>query len=545
MPPSQPLMENLLAGREAMRDAILDEVTPRVRFYREFPADMQAAIASRVVEFFYEMFAEYRQEATHAWALEVFSRRKEQGATLAELMSVGRLLRRAFTRRVFELGAEPEETAAFVARIGEICDDLTEGAVQLFQKDGDDGDVRARAAALDARYEKLYILTPAMMHASDAQLRIIAVSDRWLEVLGYKRDEVLGRPSTDFLTEASRKTVREIGLPRMRDEGKLVDMPLQFVKKNGEVLDVLLSNIALRDEHGQPIRYNVVLQDVTERLRAERAQQESEERWRTLAELAPLPLAVHRNAILLWVNAATVKLFGGAGSEQFVGRNVLELVHPEDRPLVVDRVRQGALKNQALPPLEERYLRLDGSLVYLEVAAQPVSFEGERATQIALVDVTARKKAEEAERKNAAQAEVIRAQEDMLRALSTPLIPLGEGAIVMPLVGRVTGERAERILEALAEGVVTQQARVAIVDVTGVPEMDAAVADALVRAARAIRLLGADVVLTGLGPGAARALVEIGADLGGIATRGTLRDGIVHALGAFGAASSRPGRAGR
>jgi len=528
-----------------MRDAILDEVTPRVRFYREFPEDMQAAIASRVVEFFYEMFAEYRQEATHAWALEVFSRRKEQGATLPELMSVGRLLRRAFTRRVFELSAEPAEAAALVARIGEICDDLTEGAVQLFQKNGDDPDVRAAAAAIDARYEKLYILTPAMMHASDSQLRIIAVSDRWLEVLGYTRDEVLGRPSTDFLTEASRKTVREVGLPRMRHQGRLVDLPLQFVKKNGELLDVLLSNIAMRDEHGEPIRYNVVIQDVTERLRAERAQQESEDRWRTLAELAPLPLAVHRNAILLWVNAAAVKLLGGTGPEQFVGMNVLDLVHPDDRPVVVDRVRQGALQDHALPPLEERYLRLDGGLVYLEVAAQPIVFEGERATQIALVDVTARKKAEEAERRSAAQAEVIQAQEDMLRALSTPLIPLGEGAIVMPLVGRVTGERAERILEALAEGVVAQQARVAIVDVTGVPEMDAAVADALVRAARAIRLLGADVVLTGLGPGAARALVEIGADLGGIATRGTLRDGIVHALGAFGAAPSRPGRAGR
>jgi rsbT co-antagonist protein RsbR len=127
------------------------------------------------------------------------------------------------------------------------------------------------------------------------------------------------------------------------------------------------------------------------------------------------------------------------------------------------------------------------------------------------------------------QAQVIAAQAETLRVLSTPLIPLGDGVVVMPLVGRITEERAAGLVARLAAGVVEQAARAAIVDVTGVPEADAGVAEALVRAARAVRLLGANVVLTGIHPSIARTLVELGVDLGGIATRGTLRDGIHYA----------------
>lgn len=149
--------------------------------------------------------------------------------------------------------------------------------------------------------------------------------------------------------------------------------------------------------------------------------------------------------------------------------------------------------------------------------------------QTAILDITARKHAEEVRRVSEAQARLIEAQEEALRVLSTPIIPLGDGILVLPLIGRVTQERASRILSTLAEGVVAQSARVAIVDVTGVPEADAGVAEALVRVAQAIRLLGAEVVITGIQPPIARTLVELGEGFSRIATRATLRDGIEQA----------------
>jgi rsbT co-antagonist protein RsbR len=87
------------------------------------------------------------------------------------------------------------------------------------------------------------------------------------------------------------------------------------------------------------------------------------------------------------------------------------------------------------------------------------------------------------------------------------------------------------MLERLLDGMARAGAVVAIVDVTGVPELDRAAADVLVRAARGVQLLGAQVVLTGIRPDVARALVELEIDLAGITTRNTLASGIAYAMG--------------
>jgi len=143
--------------------------------------------------------------------------------------------------------------------------------------------------------------------------------------------------------------------------------------------------------------------------------------------------------------------------------------------------------------------------------------------------VTERLAAERAAQAAAAQEETIRVQREMLREISTPLVPLGNGVLLMPLVGNVDHARAEQMMAALLDGVVTHAAEVAILDVTGVPSVDASVAEALVGVTKAVGLLGARVVLTGLGPSAARTLVELHWELGSITTKATLRDGLAAA----------------
>lgn len=143
-------------------------------------------------------------------------------------------------------------------------------------------------------------------------------------------------------------------------------------------------------------------------------------------------------------------------------------------------------------------------------------------------EITERKRA--AEERAALQQQVIEAQRAALRELSTPLIPLAEGVLAMPLIGTIDAARAAQILDTLLDGVAAQRARVAILDITGVRLVDAQVASALLNAARAVRLLGAHVILTGIRAEVAQALVHIGADLGDLTTRSTLQSGIASAL---------------
>ena len=100
----------------------------------------------------------------------------------------------------------------------------------------------------------------------------------------------------------------------------------------------------------------------------------------------------------------------------------------------------------------------------------------------------------------------------------------------MPLVGTVDAERATLILDAVSRGVTTSGAGFAVIDITGVPTVDTHVAGVLVRAAQTVRLLGAEVVLTGIRPGVAQTLVGLGVELGGLVTRKDLRSGVEYAL---------------
>lgn len=146
-------------------------------------------------------------------------------------------------------------------------------------------------------------------------------------------------------------------------------------------------------------------------------------------------------------------------------------------------------------------------------------------------DITQRRRAEQEAERSRAQERVIAAQRAVLSQLSTPLIPISGDVVVMPLIGTIDRERARQILGTLLAGVSESRARVAIVDITGIVDVDAEVADALLHAARAVKLLGAQVVLTGIRPAVAQTLVTLGLDPGAVVTRSTVQMGIAYALG--------------
>ncbi len=129
----------------------------------------------------------------------------------------------------------------------------------------------------EERYRTLYHNTPAMLHSIDMQGYLVSVSDHWAEALGYERSEVIGKKLTDFLTQESCRYYEQKVFPEFIGKGYCKDIPYQFVKKNGEIIDILLSAIIDREANGAPARSLAVSIDVTERKRAEEALRDAKE----------------------------------------------------------------------------------------------------------------------------------------------------------------------------------------------------------------------------------------------------------------------------
>ena len=180
--------------------------------------------------------------------------------------------------------------------------------------------------------------------------------------------------------------------------------------------------------------------------------------------------------------------------------------------------------------VESSYDLSDGSTLWSIATNLPMRDTDGRITHVlnSWEDVTARKQRELEERLY--QEAIIEQQAAALLELSTPLLAISEQVVIMPIVGAVDSSRAQKMTEALLNGIAASRAHVAILDITGVPVVDTQVANAFIQAAQGMQLLGASVIMTGIRPEVAQTLVGMGVDLRGIVTRGTLRDGIAHAL---------------
>ncbi len=134
----------------------------------------------------------------------------------------------------------------------------------------------------------------------------------------------------------------------------------------------------------------------------------------------------------------------------------------------------------------------------------------------------------------AANLDTVARHQAAIRELSTPVIRVHHRVLLLPLVGTIDSHRAGQIMETLLLRVVDEQARAVIVDIAGVPTVDTMVADHLLKTTEAVRLLGAETILTGISAQIARTIVQLGVDISTMHTRARLADGIELALGLVG-----------
>ncbi len=143
---------------------------------------------------------------------------------------------------------------------------------------------------------------------------------------------------------------------------------------------------------GRPVGRVWSFRDITQRKIAEEQLQESEERYRRLVEYSPNAIAVHREGKFVYVNPAAIKLIGATDESQLIGLPIMNIIHPDDIEIVRQRVVLGMTERKALPPLEEKFIRLDGLIIEVEVTSLPIIFQGKPATQVVVRDITDQKK---------------------------------------------------------------------------------------------------------------------------------------------------------
>lgn len=173
-------------------------------------------------------------------------------------------------------------------------------------------------------------------------------------------------------------------------------------------------------------------------------------------------------------------------------------------------------------------------------AFQVYVFQSEPGTAVVTFsNITEQRQSAEALREAAAervrlQQEIINAQQQAIQDLSTPIIPVYDRVIIMPLIGSIDSTRSRDIMRAVLAGISTYRARIVILDITGVPLVDTGVANHLNRTIQAARLKGADTIITGVSDAVAETIVDMGIDWRDVETLRDLQTGLTVALNRLG-----------
>ncbi|MDI1435341.1 PAS domain-containing protein [Polyangium sorediatum] len=363
-------------------------------------------------------------------------------------------------------------------------------------------------------------------------------------LLGYSVEECMSVP--DFFTSIIHPDDRaQANAEAMRfvEDGESHLSPHRMLCKGGGHIWVDTHFLYEPAEEGRPAKLHSVVFDVNRRAHAEQNAQEALLKERALHQrldgfVANVPGVVWESYFvddpgrhrMNYVSDAVLPITGYTAEDWGNPNFWRDLVHPEDQEMAKGDAERTAVEGSGSSAY--RWITKDGRTLW--VNCRMTAIWDESGAPIGLrgvtMDITDLKRAEMDRAEAELRERLLKAQEDSLLALSTPLVPIDDDVLAMTLVGGLDERRADRVLTTLLEGVTQTGARVVILDVTGVPEVEAQTADLLVKAAKAVGLLGAEVVLTGIRPEVARTLVELGAELGSIVTKGTLKAGIAHAM---------------
>lgn len=258
--------------------------------------------------------------------------------------------------------------------------------------------IEAALRASENKFSKAFHTSPDSININRlADGVFIEVNDGFTKVTGYTREDVLGRTSLEIDIWANPEERSRL-VAELLSLGEVTNFESTFRMKDGtEKIGLMSASIIEVD--GQQCILSIA-RDISERKQMECDLRESEKRYRLLADNAPTGIVLHRDGNIFYANRSIANLLGASDPGELIGRNILDLVHPDYRQIVLERARLIREQGQAAPLLEEKLLRLDGSAVDVEIAGVPFVSQGKQTVQVIVNDITERKLAEETLREN-------------------------------------------------------------------------------------------------------------------------------------------------
>lgn len=211
-------------------------------------------------------------------------------------------------------------------------------------------------------------------------------------LFGLSEKKIAGR-SIKTIIPKDRSTEEDEILARVRSGKKIEHFETVRCRKDGSLIDVSLTVSPIRDSTGRVIGASKTARDITERKRAEAALRRSEAEYRRLVDLSPEGIAIHSGGKLIYANRAAAKIIGARSPKDLVGQPLLKFVHPDYIDAVKQRASQLINDGGSIDLLEEKFIRLDGSVIDVEVAAIGLRFAGKPAVQVLVRDISERNKA--------------------------------------------------------------------------------------------------------------------------------------------------------
>ena len=306
---------------------------------------------------------------------DMIGRKPEDFATPDTAERITTELRPALRRR----GKLENKYVSLVAASGEVIDCMTNAFVE-YDREGQFlrtvamySEVAEEGRA-NFKYRTLYRSMPAMLHTVDGDGLLVTVTDHWLSKLGFRREEVLGRPITDFMSLADQKKYADGKLKELIAQGDFQNLERQMVTRDGRTIDLVMSAIAHRDDNGNVDRMLVASKDVTQRNRVER------ELRRALAENARLREELENERDYLREEVNVALNFGRiVGTSQALRRMLKRIEAVAETPAsVLVEGESGVGKELVAREIHGRSQRADRPLVKVNCASIPKElFESE------------------------------------------------------------------------------------------------------------------------------------------------------------------------